>query len=958
MDHRTELKAGTVLPFPGMECMVEGSVGRGSNSLVYAGSYPDAMNPRQRHRVLIKELFPYDAQGHIWRDERQRICRDAKGEDTWQFHRLSFERGNDTHLRLLAQRPDQIGGNLNTFELNGTLYTLLDDSGSRSLEKELTSAPAQDMQTVVRRMLGLLSALDTFHARGLIHLDISMDNVLLIGEGEGERVMLIDYNSVHTLQELRHSAHVYFSAKEGFTAPEVRTGMTQAIGPCTDLFSVTAVLYTCLMGQPPTMAQLSRKRPPDASDSWLLVGAASTVRSQVSKIMRRGLCVLPDRRYQSCEAMRRDLQELLDRLNGVGVTHAALWEAGRRSMHRLAEENPSLAYIRREAELYPLRIAVEGGGSAPAGEFMQGLASGEGSSLLLVGEGGMGKSTALMRTVLTASDQYDAARPAVIYLPLLGWRSDEGHDVLSHILQELRFDTQTRTLADARHVLRELLEHRRRGRGGERPTLLLLLDGLNEVAGDTAELIGELNALHALPGLCMVVTSRVAPEGLRMPCALMVPLEEQDVSDALARHGLLLPESDAMRQMLRTPMMLSMFIETAKGLESQVFCRTERELLQGYLDALCRKVSREERYQAEAAVRFVLPAMAREIARQGQPLNDQALLKTVERCYRALGSRAMLSAFPEWIGHSGEILCDRAAGSEVWYGQIVQGLLWRRLGLLVRDEAGCYHIRHQILRDDLVTQAAENDRRLRRQRARGGAAAAAMMAVILLLGGLVYHVWIKPKAYDAAMSERVIDAAVMQFVQCGRQYESMTALLSGAIAPETCLEQVAAWGKEANRSALTALSALRESDGQVVPWSGKPIDLEQVAALLVLPQERAVAYPAYVRAYELVLAGETNVSQSDFTRALEGLLEADADIAWLLDQLICVPHVAAMNQEQRLIYDAGMLALPQAQETRTVDVSRGTLYALEKAYERQREAQRELSQMPVMYDPRVVEDTV
>lgn len=33
---------------------------------------------------------------------------------------------------------------------------------------------------------------------------------------------------------------------------------------------------------------------------------------------------------------------------------------------------------------------------------------------------------------------------------------------------------------------------------------------------------------------------------------------------------------------------------------------------------------------------------------------------------------------------------------ETWYGEIVQIILWQRLGLLMHDGNGCYHILHQI----------------------------------------------------------------------------------------------------------------------------------------------------------------------------------------------------------------------------------------------------------------------
>lgn len=959
MDQRKELNAGAVLRFPGMTCAVEKCVGRGSNALVYEGVYQDAMSVGRQHRVLIKELFPYDAQGHIWRDEDGNIRRDERGEEVWRIHRFSFERGNDVHLQLLAKQPDQIGGNLNTFALNQTFYTILDYTGGRGLDREVTGSAPRDLRVIINRMLMLVRALDVFHRQGFLHLDISLDNVLLIGQGEQERVMLIDYNSVHTREELLENPNIYLSAKEGFTAPEIRTGMIGAVGPQTDLFAVASVFYACLMGQPPTVMQLNRKTPPDALDSPLLQDVPQTVRAQVRRIMHRGLCILPDKRYASCAAMESDLRELLDRLDGVGITHAALWEAGRKAVRRMVQQNPSLAYIRQEAELYPLRVQPEGGESVAADAYLRGQTGEAGASALLLGEGGMGKSTALLRLVVSGEESYSPAETAVMYLPLFGWKKGDSHYILDHVLMELRFDARTRTMEDARRALMELLRRGIARRDGKRAVLLLLLDGLNEAAGDASGLLEEIGELAALPGLRMVIASRTAPEGLSMGRAAMIPLEERDVSEALTRHGLLMPESAEMRELLRTPMMLSLFIKTAEESEHQVLCQTEPELLDSYLHALCFKQERDAsiaaRYQAEAAIQLVLPAIARELTQKGQPLDDQALLGPVSRCYRVLSSKGLSGAFPEWIGHSREILGEQDAGAEAWYGLIVHDLLWRKLGLLVRDEAGRYHILHQILQDDLADRDADNRRRLRSKGVRIGAVAAMAAALVVSLALLAWNLWLAPVPYDETMSSLLVSNASTQYVNCGIQYESMLDMLNGKLSPEKCLDAVTFYAWPVNSTTALALDAMRGSGGEVIPWSKQPMDLDNCAVLLALPQERAVSYAGYIRAYQLVAAGETQTTMDELNSALIDLLEADADIAWLLDQMVCVPHVASMSEAQRMTYDTGMLSLPGVQAGRSMDLSKGLPLALEMAYRRRRDAVRDLSELAVMQNPAVTE---
>lgn len=950
MDHRTLLAAGTVLPFPGMACEIGPCTGRGSNAIVYEASYADALNTGLRHRVLVKELFPCEERGLI-RREGTTIVVEEEALEWWAMHRRSFERGNGVHLQLLMHSPGQAGGNVNTFALNGTLYTLLDYSGGRSLHKALAASGPATLRMVISRMQGLLTALDAFHSRGLLHLDVSPDNILLVGEGEAERVLLIDYNSVCTCEELCGQGDVVLSAKEGYTAPEVLTGMREAISPATDLFSAACVFYRLLTGAPPTSLQLNRKRPPDASDAPLLADAPATVKAQAQRLISRGLCVLPDRRYPSCAAMLEDLAELSRRLEGVGVSHAALWEAGRRSVQRLIRENPSLGYVERGAELYPLRIRPEEGDDLPAQAFLDAVAEG-GPSALLVGEGGMGKSTALLRAALTGSSRYSPARPAVVYLPLMGRRQGETTYILDQVLAEMRFDARTRTMDDARHALTALLSAPARS-----PRLLLLLDGLNEAGGDTTGLVAEIARLAAMPGVRVILSSRTAPDNLALPRASMTRLDAADVGAALQRHGLLLPERDDVQQLLRTPMMLSLFIQTAQNSQQQVFCQSAGEQVEGYLDALCRKAARDEgqavSYSVEAAVRLVLPALAREIQRLGQPADDQALLKAVSRCHRALKGRMLAQAFPEWIGHSREALGGHEGSAEAWYGLMVHDILWRRLGLLIRDERGHWHVLHQILQESLVRRAADNDRRLRSRRLimglTGGAA--------LLLAVFACFLWLRPAPHDENLSTAVIDTAAGEYVQCGLQYQAMKDALSGKRDAALCASDVADWGKPASRTSTLALGALRTGGGKVIPWSGRELDMDHAEQLLSLPQARAEVYGRCLRALALIRAGGTKTTEAEFAAPLNAMLEADADAAWLLNHIVCQPHLQGMSPLQRQGWDTAMLSLPPAQDVRDVDLSAGPVTALGKALERSRNALNELNALPVMHAPQVKEES-
>ncbi len=327
MDHRVPLSPGCELAFPGMTCVIERCAGRGSNAIVYEACYADATSVGLKHHVLVKELFPLDPRGLVKREKDLSVCHGPDGEEVWKAHLTGFRRGNDIHLQLLAMYPDLVGGNINTFSLNNTLYTVLEDPGSRSLRTELGGEPAPNVRRAALWCLRLLDCLEVFHRQNYLHLDVCPDNILLIGEGKRERLTLTDYNSVHSRTEIWNGEAGCFSAREGYMAPEIQTGMYGDVSFCTDLFSAAAVFYAALTGSAPDEVSLHRKNPPDAGESPLLADSSPAVRVQVKKILRRGLCVLPDKRYPNCACMREDLAELISRLDRQGAEAGAAREA-------------------------------------------------------------------------------------------------------------------------------------------------------------------------------------------------------------------------------------------------------------------------------------------------------------------------------------------------------------------------------------------------------------------------------------------------------------------------------------------------------------------------------------------------------------------------------------------------------------------------------------------------------
>ena len=910
VDVRTALLPGTLLSFPGMTCTVEHEVGRGSNAIVYEGYYLDQTS-RQRHRVLVKELYPYLPGGGVTRGEDLSLRLTEEAADGWDVHRLSFLKGNEAHLALLARHPERIGANLNTFQLKGTLYTVLGFSGGRSLEALLQAAPSTTLKEHTLRLLGVLDALSAFHSAGCVHLDVSPDNVLVIGEGDREQVMLIDFNSVHDIEALHQGEAVYYSAKEGYTPPEVRAARMHEMGMASDLFSVTAMFYRMIAGVPLTAMQLLRPTPPDVSAAPCMQGMTAPVQEMVKRILRRGLAAVPRRRYQHVGEMCADLRELIDRIEGVGVTHWALWETGKRTVSQLIRQNASLAYLRSRETLYPLRC-VTGIGSAPVQDALFHLMQG-GSHALLTAPGGMGKTTVLFSAVEAQQSTYSPAACAVCYVPLYGYRFANGsHYILDSLLAGLHFHADTATYADARQALSQLLDKPLPLRGEEKPAALLLLDGLNEAEGDLTPLLHEILELSRKPGVRILVTSRTAVPELPFAPMNLAPLTDTDVQTALSRHGLLLPESDEVRRLLQTPMMLSMFIQAALAEEKQLQPASAEELLTAYLTALLDKEQRAldeqspEKWQLECAIRLVLPALSLALQKGA---DEAVLLAEVEKCWKLLPTRRLRKLFPSWTGHARDVRGD-AQTAEEWYGLMVHTLLWQRLGLLVRDEQKRYRVCHQILGDHLSALHRDTVARMEKRRRIRQIIAGLLLVVMLIGGAVIYEKYYSVVPYDAAQAETVFEHAVSRYAAAANLNRSLSdfatecyvryAYPSFGTHLYTWDTTLLAANMSAANAAILPTAENLPSTGDVMPWSREPFQVDWFAFLVNEATTRHEAYDAYGGALTAAMGDELGEGYRDtYPQQLHELTAIDYDILGCLYRMVCLPHMedfAAWNK--------------------------------------------------------------
>lgn len=807
MEDRAALKEGTRLRLGEAEYTIQTCIGRGGNALVYQAYYFDHLQKGLRHFVLLKELFPYERKGLIFREADGSVACAPQARDWFLLHRESFLRGNRMHLQLLSCRDhsDLAGGNLDSFEANGTCYSVLEHGGGTTLKDALESGLfVPTPLSSVHLIQNMLDALAVYHENGLMHLDISPDNILLMPlekhlDERRRRVLLIDYNSMWSRQELLDAPSLLLSVKEGYSPPELRLQDRNSIGPWTDLYAACAVFRQLW----------AASRPEEAP---------ATARNKAEAILRKGLRNAPQSRYASAEDLRADLTELSDRLLGLGVTHAALWEQSRAQFLKLVEKNPAYAYLKEDL-LFDAPALPEG-------------------HVQLIGQGGMGKTTTLLLWWKSGLSAYKAGEPVNVYIPLYRYQPGDVPFIRRMLLERLRFDGRVATVADALKKLDSLLDA-----SSPCPTVRLLLDGLNEAPGDLHPLLQEMMELSRLRGVVLVLASRTPCSGLTWPVLSMPPLPEEAIRKALSNHGLLYPAGRGQQALLSNPMLLSLYVKAAGQEGKSLDAADQGEILRVYIQSLVDKQAAlhpQEAGRAAYAARVFLPALARFMGSE-RTLSPVRLYALLRGQYRQVRGPALRKAFPQFIGQVKGILAD-ARTAEDWFAPLAEDMLIGRLALMMKDEQGQYGFAHPLFQEHFALEAGTVRRKLRSAAVRY--AIPRVLACLLAAGALAFGmVKAMPRSYPATSQEQAqvknaLDGLVSMMASLNSQITSTRAALQQWL------------DKPDDKTLITTLEQCQVGAQAYLPNSGKldrietyfdkwPVTVESapLRALLSAPRE-------------------------------------------------------------------------------------------------------------------------
>ena len=166
---------------------------------------------------------------------------------------LSQERGVDRMMReaqILATVPH--GGIPRLHECgllrDGRPWIAMELIAGTSLSSRLACGPLGHGE-VIQLVAQVADVLAAAHARGVTHRDLKPDNILLVPDGDGVAVRVIDWGIAHHHAGARYTRHDEAIGTPTYMAPEqARGGPTD--GRC-DVYGLGVVAYQALTGRPP-----------------------------------------------------------------------------------------------------------------------------------------------------------------------------------------------------------------------------------------------------------------------------------------------------------------------------------------------------------------------------------------------------------------------------------------------------------------------------------------------------------------------------------------------------------------------------------------------------------------------------------------------------------------------------------------------------------------------------------
>ena len=238
-------------------------------------------------KVAVKEFFPKGYTTRIPMTDKVTVLQQTYAASFKQWLAAFIQ---ETQMLTNIHRMPGVVRILDFFQANNTAYIVMEYLEGVSLRNYMIARGGRlSINETLSIMRPVLDSLSVLHQYGVIHKDISPENIQIV---QNKFVKLIDFGAASfNNQDIKKP---YFVLKKGFSPIELYSTQIKQ-GPWSDIYEVGATIYNCLTGVIPPEAPQRMQRDLLYKPSAYGVSIPVARENSLMKSLQR----MPEQRYSN-----------------------------------------------------------------------------------------------------------------------------------------------------------------------------------------------------------------------------------------------------------------------------------------------------------------------------------------------------------------------------------------------------------------------------------------------------------------------------------------------------------------------------------------------------------------------------------------------------------------------------------------------------------------------------------
>lgn len=280
--------------------LVGRELGEGGFGITYVG-----YDTRQKRPVAVKEYFPAHIASRDTTSGRSQdvICFDGKDGKFFQSGLERFKKEGKTLEK--ASSCDSVIQVYDYLEENKTAYIVMEYVPGITVQQRVERQGIFTPEEMLLVVEPLMNDLQKLHEKGMLHRDISPDNIILRPDGVAK---LVDFGSARrtVLDAQGNNKSMTVVVRQQYT-PKEQYSRNGKQGPWTDIYSLAATMYFMLTGKAPVSAL---EREAEAANQKMRTGMQQ-IKASLADVLEEAMALNPDDRYADmqsfCEALKKEI---------------------------------------------------------------------------------------------------------------------------------------------------------------------------------------------------------------------------------------------------------------------------------------------------------------------------------------------------------------------------------------------------------------------------------------------------------------------------------------------------------------------------------------------------------------------------------------------------------------------------------------------------------------------------